>query len=298
MKSFIDNFTRYENYAPAGVLLPKIEIEKKFYNKLKIKEDVSNFDFLRSLCMHGVKNKGIDKLENKKEYYDRVKSELTILKELGFIDYILLNWDILNYCHVNDIPTGPGRGSAAGSLVLYLIDVTKVDPVKYDLFFERFVSKSRARKIEKDGVTYLDGSLLADVDNDIAYEHRQKVIEYIEKKHPNRTSNILTLNTLSSKLCIKECGKIVGEYTEQQVNDVSSFIPKKFGKVASINGTYDEVNDRFLNQKPFASWILDENNDWKAPVDAPARSVDAEGNYDYSIIYVWDEDNQQWNIQS
>lgn len=240
MKSFIDNFTRYENYAPAGVLLPKIEIEKKFYNKLKIKEDVSNFDFLRSLCMHGVKNKGIDKLENKKEYYDRVKSELTILKELGFIDYILLNWDILNYCHVNDIPTGPGRGSAAGSLVLYLIDVTKVDPVKYDLFFERFVSKSRARKIEKDGVTYLDGSLLADVDNDIAYEHRQKVIEYIEKKHPNRTSNILTLNTLSSKLCIKECGKIVGEYTEQQVNDVSSFIPKKFGKVASINASIEE----------------------------------------------------------
>ena len=68
--------------------------------------------------------------------------ELSILQELGFIDYILLNWDILNYCHLNDIPTGPGRGSAAGSLVLYLINVTKVDPVKYELFFERFVSKS------------------------------------------------------------------------------------------------------------------------------------------------------------
>ena len=66
--------------------------------------------------------------------------ELDVLNELGFIDYILLNWDILNFCHENDIPTGPGRGSAAGSLVLYLINVTKVDPVKYELFFERFVN--------------------------------------------------------------------------------------------------------------------------------------------------------------
>ena len=100
--------------------------------------------------------------------------------------------------------------------MLFLIGVTNVDPVKYNLFFERFVSKSRARKIEKDGVTYLDGSLLADVDNDIAYERRVEVIEYIEKKHPARTAKILTLNTLSGKLCIKECGKIVGEYSEQE----------------------------------------------------------------------------------
>ena len=71
-------------------------------------------------------------------------------------------------------------------------------------------------------------------------EHRQKVINYIERKHPNRTSNILTLNTLTSKLCIKECGKIVGEYTESEVNDISSFIPKKFGKVASIENAESE----------------------------------------------------------
>ena len=186
------------------------------------------------------KEKGIDELPNKTEYYARTKEELSILKDLGFIDYILLNWDILNYCHDNNIPTGPGRGSAAGSLVLYLIGVTKVDPVKYELFFERFVSKSRAKKTKADGVTYLDGSLLADVDNDIAYEHRQKVIQYIEDKHPGRTANILTLNTLTSKLCIKECGKIVGEYSEQEVNDVSGFIPKKFGKVASIEDSIEE----------------------------------------------------------
>ena len=105
-----------------------------------------------------------------------------------FVDYILLNWDIINFCHEHDIPTGPGRGSAAGSLVLFLIGVTKIDPIKYDLFFERFVSQSRTRKIEKNGTTYLDGGLLADIDNDISYERRKEVIEYIEKKFPGRTA--------------------------------------------------------------------------------------------------------------
>ena len=138
--SFLDNFTKYENHTPPGVRLPKIDIEKKFYNELNIDPSTDNFNFLRELCLKGVKEKGIDELPNKKEYYDRAKEELSILRNLGFVDYILLNWDILNYCHDNDIPTGPGRGSAAGSLVLYLINVTKVDPVKYDLFFERFVS--------------------------------------------------------------------------------------------------------------------------------------------------------------
>ena len=237
---FLNKFTKYNDYAPPGVLLPKLDVSSNYYSDLDIDPNSSNYDFLRALCMRGVKSKGIDKLDNKEEYYARTKMELEILKDLGFIDYVLLNWDILNFCHENDIPTGPGRGSAAGSLVLFLIDVTKVDPIKYDLFFERFVSKSRARKIEKNGVTYLDGSLLADVDNDIAYEHRQKVIDYIEKKHPSRTANILTLNTLSGKLCIKECGKIVGEYSEQEVNDVSSYIPKKFGKVAPLSTAYEE----------------------------------------------------------
>ena len=239
-KSFLSGFSAYEGCVPPGVRLPEIDIEDHHYESLGITKDTSNYDFLRALCLKGVKDKKIDKQKNKKDYYDRVKSELKILKELGFIDYILLNWDILNYCHENDITTGPGRGSAAGSLVLYLIDVTKIDPIKYDLFFERFVSKSRARKIKKGGITYLDGSLLADIDNDIAYEHRHKVIDYIENKYPGRTAKILTLNTLSSKLCIRECGKIVGGYQESDINVVTTFIPKHFGKVASIDDAIEE----------------------------------------------------------
>ena len=125
-------------------------------------------------------------------------------------------------------------------MVLYVIGVTNIDPIEYDLFFERFVSKSRARKIEHNGEIYLDGSLLADVDNDISYDRRAEVINYIEKKFKGRTSKILTLNTLSSKLCMKECGKIVGELSETEVNQISDTIPKHFGIVSKLNIAYDE----------------------------------------------------------
>ena len=195
---------------------------------------------MRKLCFKGVQEKKIDELPNKQVYYDRLSMELSVLNDLGFIDYILLNWDILNFCHETGIPTGAGRGSAAGSLVLYVVGVTNIDPIKYDLFFERFVSKSRARKIEHNGETFLDGSLLADVDNDISYDRRQEVIDYINQKYQGRTSKILTLNTLSSKLCIKECGKIVGEMSESSVNEISDSIPKKFGKVFKLEQAYAE----------------------------------------------------------
>ena len=248
---FLADFGPYDNCAPPGVLLPDIKIEDKYYKRLKISEKASNFEFLRQLCLKGTAEKKIHELSNKQIYYDRAKMELNILHDLGFVDYILLNWDILNFCHENDIPTGPGRGSAAGSLVLFLIGVTQVDPVKHDLFFERFVSKSRARKIKKGETTYLDGSLLADVDNDIAYEHRQRVIDYIEGKHPGRTAKILTLNTLSSKLCIKECAKIVAGQEEQEVNVVSDTVPKKFGEVMPLATAYEE-------SEQFKTWV-DEN---------------------------------------
>ena len=91
---------------------------------------------------------------------------------------------------------------------------------------------------------------MADVDNDISYERRQEVIKYIEDKYPGRTSKILTLNTLSGKLCIKECGKIVGNYSEQDVNLVSDTIPKRFGKVAPLM-------DAYLESENFQKWVDD-----------------------------------------
>ena len=92
---FADKFTAYNDCAPAGVLLPKIKIEKKFYKKLGLNEGVDNLKFLKKLCWESIKEMGINKYPNKDQYYDRAGDELKILSGLGFIDYILLNWYIL-----------------------------------------------------------------------------------------------------------------------------------------------------------------------------------------------------------
>ena len=210
IKQFRDSF-KGVNLPINGVRLPAFNLEQKYLDKVECEEGVSNFSFLQKLCLQGLKQKGLEKDE---KYLDRLRYELKTLHELSFTDYILLVWDVINFCKDSDIPVGLGRGSAAGSLTLYCIGVTGIDPVKYDLFFERFVSKTRAKKQVIDGVTYLDGSLMVDVDLDICYYNRPKVLEYINTKFEGNTSKILTLNTLSGKLLMKECGKIVDEKEE------------------------------------------------------------------------------------
>jgi len=237
-----------------GVRLPEFSIDIQSKRHLNVSEDVSNYDFLRALALNGFKNLNIDKSSTEhKKYIDRAKHELETLKELGFIDYILLVWDVINFCKTHDIPVGLGRGSAAGSLILYLIGVTRIDPVKYNLYFERFISKIRAKKQVVDGVTYLDGSLMCDVDLDICYYNRHRVLEYLETKFKGKTSKILTLNTLSGKLLIKECGKIVGEKSEEEMTMISSLIPKVFGQVKDITTAYEEI-------EKFKEWC-DENKE-------------------------------------
>ena len=231
---------RYKNPFPVGVKLPEISVPDVTLDSLGLKHGSSSLDILKQLCRKGLRERSLVKADNRQDYYDRVQMEIDILDDLGFVDYILLNWDIMDYCKRSDIPTGAGRGSAAGSLVLFLLGVTNIDPIKYELFFERFVSKSRARKIFHDGEVLLDGSLLADIDNDISYDRRAEVIKYIEDKYEGKTSKILTLNTLSSKLCMKECGKIVAELSEMDVNQISDTIPKHFGKVAKLDVAYEE----------------------------------------------------------
>jgi len=225
-----------------GVRLPSFEIEVKYKRNAGLSEDVNNYDFLRGLCRNGFNELNLSKdSEEYKKYNQRIKHELEVIKELGFIDYILLVWSVVNFCKENDIPTGLGRGSAAGSLVLFLIGATGIDPIKYDLYFERFISKIRAKKQVIDGITYLDGALMCDVDIDICYYNRHRVIEYLESRFKGKTSKILTVNTLSGKLLIKECGKILGEKTEMEMTSISSLIPKVFGQVKDLEEAYAEV---------------------------------------------------------
>ena len=250
--SFSDDFKKL-GLNIHGVRLPKFEIQDEYLELIDNPDKVKNtYDFLIALCQKGFKNLNLKRgSEEHKKYTDRIYYELDILKELGFVDYILLVWKVIHFCNTSDIPVGLGRGSAAGSFVLYLLGVTKIDSVKYDLFFERFVSKIRAKKKVVDGVTYLDGSLMCDIDMDVCYYKRKNVLKYLEEEFKGKTSKIRTLNTLSGKLVMKECGKTVEDKSETEMNHVSAMIPKVFGQVKDISEAYEEVDD-------FRNWC-DEN---------------------------------------
>lgn len=229
-----------------GVRCPTIEFDAEQKAKVGLPPDADNGEFLKALCQAGFKNIS-PRLKksgaNLAEYKKRVIHEFNTLKELGFVDYILIIWDVINFCEKNNIPTGPGRGSCAGSLVLYLIGVTKVDPVKYGLFFERFISATRAKKNIVDGITYFDGSFLPDIDMDFCYYRRHEVIKYLEKRYPNRTAKILNTSTLSGKVLIKDCGKVVCEKGDDEMGVVTAMIQSKYGKVNDIDKEYKENED-------------------------------------------------------
>lgn len=249
MKNIFSNFQDYLDADPAGVKLPKIKIDQNLLSQLSLPQESSSYDILKALSREGIKKRGIDKYPNKKEYYDRAKYELETFEELGFTDYILLNWEIIGFAKKSGIPTGNGRGSAPGSLILYLLEVTEEDPVKYGLIFERFVSKSRAKKItDKRGEVFLDGSLVPDVDSDFCYERRSEVIKFVEERHKGRTAKILTFNTFSSKLCIREAVKYFDKADEESANVISASIPKKHGIVSSLKEA-DESSEKFKEWK-------------------------------------------------
>jgi DNA polymerase-3 subunit alpha len=250
---FIDSFKEI-NLPLHGVRCPRIELDKTDREKYEIPQNASNLQILQALCNQGFrrllpqwKSEGL----NIQEYKDRAKLEVETLQKLNFVDYILIVWDVFNFCNKNNIPTGLGRGSAAGSLVLFLLGVTGVDPVKYGLFFQRFVSEVRAKKQIVDGITYLDGKMIADIDSDICYYRRKEVIKYLEEKYPDRTSKMLTVSTLSGKALIKDCGKIIGEKEESEMNKITSLFTSKYGKVAEPEEMHETSED-------FKSWC-DEN---------------------------------------
>ena len=252
-----EDFSIYDDCEPAGLELPQISLSEQSLKELGLTESSSSKEILSRLIRLGIQTKGIDKLSNKKEYFDRAKQELDTFDELGFTDYILLNWNIIKFAKDSGIPVGEGRGSAAGSLVLYILDVVEKDPLQHSLFFERFVSKNRAKKIvDKRGKVFIDGSLAPDVDTDVSYDKRSLVIDFIEKTHKGKTAKILTLNTLSSKLVIKEAVKYFNNLSDEDSNRISAMIPKEHGLVLSlarasdIDGEFKEWSER--NTKTFS----------------------------------------------
>lgn len=238
----LDSITPYKNSLPQGIELPTFKPSEEDLAELGLSSHISNTDMLKALCNRGVKRLGISSAQNRQEYYDRAKYELETLEKLKLVDYMLLVWDIMNFVRRNNIPRGPARGSCGGCLVAYLIGITeRVDPIKYKLIFERFLSVDRVEPFEVDGRTFLKDC--ADIDVDISYLHRPKVLEYVAKKYFGSTAKILTISTLSGKAMVKSAHKIVDGASEEQANHVSNMVDKIFGVVRPLADCYTDSEE-------------------------------------------------------
>jgi DNA polymerase-3 subunit alpha len=251
--SFYSQFQKYSiPVLENGVKLPDFKIEKKFIEKYSLPDNCDHYQFLLALCIDGL-NKRIGRDNPRyKEYYARMKVELGVLKDLGFCAYLLITWDVINYCRENDIAIGYGRGSAGNSLVLYLVGVTEIDSLKYGLYFERFLNKTRAKYKEVDGVRYYQGDLLMDVDLDISDVDRDRLVEWMNEKYKGKIAKLPTSGTYTTKVLIKEVSKSYLEVEETEANRVSETIPVEFGKPKPIDAACEESEEfkKFCDENP------------------------------------------------
>jgi DNA-directed DNA polymerase III PolC len=227
----------YKGLPFAGVILPAITIEPAHLATAGAKADCSNPDFLKQLCRGGFKSKLVHlDAAARKLYGERVTFELDTIETLGFTNYILMVWDICRFADEKGIPRGPGRGSVGSSLVSYLIGITELDPIVNGLFFTRFLSKARAKKVVVDGITYIDGGLVPDIDCDFSFYRRGEIIEYLNQRYPGQTSKTLTTGTLTAKILIKDVLKVYEGADEGSAKAAADLVDK-------VHGNNEELED-------------------------------------------------------
>ncbi len=212
--------------------------EYKFHEsklpKFPLEENQDPYEYLRDTCYKGLidrysvfenlRNQSLDyskieevveNYEEAREYVDRLEYELQVIKQMGYIDYFLIVWDFVRFSYESGIPTGPGRGSAAGSIVAYTLGITKIDPIKYNLIFERFLNPERVS--------------MPDIDSDFCYERRQEVIDYVVEKYgASNVSQIITFGTMAARLCIRDVGRAMN-YSYAEVDRIAKMIPTMLG---------------------------------------------------------------------
>jgi len=168
--------------------------------------------YLEKLCTQGLKERFATVTQ---EISDRLDYELKIIKKMGFVSYFLIVWDFINYSKQHNIPVGPGRGSAAGSLVSYLLGITDLDPLKYGLLFERFLNPDRAG--------------MPDIDIDFCYERRGEVIEYVNRKYgKENVAQIITFGTMQARAAIRDVGRVM-DVPYSEVDKIAKLIPNELG---------------------------------------------------------------------
>ncbi len=176
-----------------------------------------NYDFFVKLCNDGLKERYS---EITKELTDRLEYEIGIISKMGFVDYYLIVYDFINFAKTNDIPVGPGRGSGAGSLTAYCCGITNIDPIKYNLLFERFLNPDRIS--------------MPDFDIDFCYERRQEVIDYVVRKYgADHVAQIITFGTLAARAAIRDIGRVM-DIPYSTVDRVAKLIPNEANFKMSI----------------------------------------------------------------
>lgn len=176
--------------------------------KYDVPDGYTSWAYLNKLCFEGLQERYETVTE---ELKDRLTYELNTIQNMGYVDYFLIVWDFIKYARDNDIIVGPGRGSAAGSLVSYTLGITKLDPIKYDLLFERFLNPERVS--------------MPDIDIDFCFERRQEVIDYVVRKYgKDRVVQIVTFGTLAARGVIRDVGRVM-DLPYAQVDTIAKMIP-------------------------------------------------------------------------
>lgn len=176
--------------------------------KYDVPEGYDAYSYLEHLCMEGI-CKRYEPVSQ--ELKDRLQYELTTIKNMGYVDYFLIVWDFIHYARENGIAVGPGRGSAAGSIVAYCLEITDIDPIRYQLLFERFLNPERVS--------------MPDIDVDFCFERRQEVIDYVVRKYgKERVVQIVTFGTMSARMVIRDVGRAL-DLPYATVDAIAKMIP-------------------------------------------------------------------------
>ena len=194
----------------------ELEFGKVKLPKYPIPTNLSAKEYLKKLAYDGFETKIkkeliiFDNNHTRELYQQRIEKELSVIDKMGYNDYFLIVWDFINYAKSNSISVGPGRGSGAGSLVAYLLGITDVDSIKFDLLFERFLNEERVS--------------MPDIDTDFCYERRDEVIEYVKNKYgSDHVAQIVTFGTMAARAAVRDVGRVL-EIPYADVDAISKLI--------------------------------------------------------------------------
>ena len=212
--------------------------------KFDVPEGYTSREYLNELCFRGLEERYQPVTEGLKE---RLNYELSTIRNMGYVDYFLIVWDFIKYARDHDIMVGPGRGSAAGSLVAYTLGITQLDPIRYDLLFERFLNPERVS--------------MPDIDVDFCFERRQEVIDYVRRKYGDDcVVQIVTFGTLAARGVIRDVGRVM-DLPYAQVDTIAKMIPQE------LNITIDKA----LQMNPELKKVYEDQKEIHDLIDTAKR---------------------------